>query len=200
MNKNKEFQKLLHEPGANIVDADTGFGNAINVIRTVREFERAGVSAIQLEDQVSPKKCGHFNGKQVISREEMVYKVKAALDTRVDENVAIIARTDTLAVSGIEDALERAHAYAEAGADITFVEAPTTIGQLQQITSSLKGIHQVLNLVEGGKTPLISLKEAEAIGFKVVILCEYGTPVSDQSNQRIFGNTKRRGGSAEFIG
>ena len=137
-----------------VVDADTGFGNAINVMRTVREFERAGVAAIQMEDQVSPKKCGHFNGKDVISKDEMVGKIKAALDTRRDENLSIIARTDALAVYGMDEAIERAHAYAEAGADIIFVEAPTTIDQLKQITSSLKGIPQVLNLVEGGKTHL----------------------------------------------
>jgi 2-methylisocitrate lyase-like PEP mutase family enzyme len=152
-----------------VVDADTGFGNAINVIRTVREFERAGVAAIQMEDQVSPKKCGHFNGKAVISKQEMVGKIKAAVDTRKDENLAIIARTDALYVNGMEDALDRANAYAEAGADIIFVEAPTTIDQLKQITSSLKGIPQVINLVEGGKTPLISLKEAEEIGFKIML-------------------------------
>ncbi|MEH7483879.1 oxaloacetate decarboxylase [Neobacillus drentensis] len=152
-----------------VVDADTGFGNAINVIRTVREFERAGVAAIQMEDQVSPKKCGHFNGKDVISKDEMVGKIKAAVDTRSDENLAIIARTDALAVNGMEDALDRANAYAEAGADIIFVEAPTTLEQLMQITSSLKGIPQVINLVEGGKTPLITLKEAEDIGFKIML-------------------------------
>jgi len=152
-----------------VVDADTGFGNAINVIRTVREFERAGVAAIQMEDQVSPKKCGHFNGKDVISKEEMVGKIKAAVDTKRDENLAIIARTDALAVYGMDDALDRANAYAEAGADIIFVEAPTTIEQLKNITSSLKGIPQIINLVEGGKTPLISLKEAEEIGFKIML-------------------------------
>ena len=152
-----------------VVDADTGFGNAINVIRTVREFERAGVAAIQMEDQVSPKKCGHFNGKDVISKEEMIGKIKAAVDTRKDENLAIIARTDALAVNGMNDALDRANAYSEAGADIIFVEAPTSINQLKQIAGSLKGIPQVINLVEGGKTPLITLKEAEEIGFKIML-------------------------------
>lgn len=152
-----------------VVDGDTGFGNAINVMRTVREFERAGVAAIQIEDQVSPKKCGHFNGKEVISKEEMVGKIKAALDARKNENLAIMARTDSLAVHSIEDALDRAFAYSEAGADIIFVEAPNTIEQLLQITSSLKGIPQVINLVEGGKTPLISLQEAEDIGFKIML-------------------------------
>jgi 2-methylisocitrate lyase-like PEP mutase family enzyme len=152
-----------------VVDGDTGFGNAINVIRTVKEFERAGVAAIQMEDQVSPKKCGHFNGKEVISKEEMVGKIKAALDARKDENLAIMARTDAIAVNGVDDAINRAFAYYEAGADIIFVEAPNTIGELQQITSSLKGIPQVINLVEGGKTPLLSLKEAEEIGFKIML-------------------------------
>ncbi|MDQ1003660.1 2-methylisocitrate lyase-like PEP mutase family enzyme [Neobacillus niacini] len=152
-----------------VVDGDTGFGNAINVIRTVKEFERAGVAAIQMEDQVSPKKCGHFSGKEVISKEEMVGKIKAALDARKDENLAIMARTDAIAVNGVEDAIDRAFAYYEAGADIIFVEAPNTIEQLRQITSSLKEIPQVINLVEGGKTPLISLKEAEEIGFKIML-------------------------------
>jgi 2-methylisocitrate lyase-like PEP mutase family enzyme len=152
-----------------VVDGDTGFGNAINVIRTVKEFERAGVAAIQMEDQVSPKKCGHFSGKEVISKEEMVGKIKAALDARKDENLAIMARTDAIAVNGVEDAIDRAFAYYEAGADIIFVEAPNTVEELKQITSSLKGIPQVINLVEGGKTPLISLKEAEEIGFKIML-------------------------------
>jgi 2-methylisocitrate lyase-like PEP mutase family enzyme len=152
-----------------VVDGDTGFGNAINVIRTVKEFERAGVAAIQMEDQVSPKKCGHFNGKDVISKEEMVGKIKAALDARKDENLAIMARTDAIAVNGVDDAIDRAFAYYEAGAEIIFVEAPNTVEELRQITSSLKGIPQVINLVEGGKTPLISLKEAEEIGFKIML-------------------------------
>lgn len=152
-----------------VVDADTGFGNAINVMRTVKEFERAGAAAIQMEDQVSPKKCGHFSGKDVISKEEMVYKIKAALDSRVDERLAIIARTDALAVNGIEDALDRAHAYTEAGADVIFIEAPTTFDQLKQITNSLQGIPQIINLVEGGKTPLVSLEEAGELGFKIML-------------------------------
>mgnify|MGYP001379974344 CR=1 FL=1 len=152
-----------------VVDADTGFGNAINVIRTVKELERAGASAIQLEDQVFPKKCGHFTGKQVISKEEMVYKIKAALDARYDQDFAIIARTDALAVSGIEEALERAAAYREAGADVLFVEAPTTLEEVERIGREFKGVPLVLNLVEGAKTPLVSLEEAERMGFKIVL-------------------------------
>lgn len=152
-----------------IADADTGYGNAVNVIRTVREFERAGVAAIQIEDQVSPKKCGHFSGKQVIDKEEMVYKIKAAVDARVDEDLAIIARTDALAVSGIEEALERAAAYREAGADILFVEAPTTLEEMERIGRTFRDVPLVLNLVEGAKTPLVSLEEAERMGFKIVL-------------------------------
>lgn len=152
-----------------IVDGDTGFGNAINVIRTVKSLERAGASSIQLEDQVSPKKCGHFNGKQIISKHEMVYKIKAAVDARVDENFSIIARTDALAINGIEDAIERANAYKEAGADVLFVEAPTSIQQLKAITAGIPDIPHIINMVEGGKTPLVSLKEAEELGFHIML-------------------------------
>ncbi|MGE7665944.1 isocitrate lyase/PEP mutase family protein [Ureibacillus composti] len=152
-----------------IVDGDTGFGNAINVIRTVKVLERAGASAIQFEDQVSPKKCGHFNGKQIISKVEMVNKIKAAVDTRKDENLSIIARTDALAINGIEDAIERANAYKEAGADVIFVEAPTTIEQLKAITTSVPNVPHIINMVEGGKTPLVSLKEANDMGFQIML-------------------------------
>ena len=152
-----------------IVDGDTGFGNAINVIRTVKVLERAGASAIQFEDQVSPKKCGHFNGKQIISKVEMVNKIKAAVDTRKDENLSIIARTDALAINGIEDAIERANAYKEAGADVIFIEAPTTIEQLKAITTGVPNVPHIINLVEGGKTPLVSLKEANDMGFQIML-------------------------------
>ncbi|TSI08991.1 oxaloacetate decarboxylase [Lysinibacillus sp. BW-2-10] len=152
-----------------VVDGDTGFGNAINVLRTVKQLERAGASAIQLEDQVSPKKCGHFNGKEVISKNEMVNKIKAAVDARVDVNFSIIARTDAIAVNGLEDAIERANAYKEAGADVIFVEAPTTIEQMKAITAGVPNVPHIINLVEGAKTPLISLEEAQEIGFKIVL-------------------------------
>ncbi|MBX0314646.1 isocitrate lyase/PEP mutase family protein [Planococcus glaciei] len=152
-----------------IADIDTGFGNAINVIRTVREFERAGIAGLQIEDQVSPKKCGHFNNKSVISKEEMVNKIHAIVDARQDENLVIIARTDALAVNGVEDAIDRAKAYKAAGADVLFVEAPTSLEQMKAITDSLEGIPQLLNLVEGAKTPIISLKEAEKLGYQIVL-------------------------------
>lgn len=152
-----------------VVDGDTGFGNAINLMRTVKQLERAGASAIQFEDQVAPKKCGHFGGKQVISKEEMIYKIKAAVDTRKDDDLSIIARTDALAVYGMGEALERANAYKEAGADVIFVEAPTTIAELVEITANVPGIPHIINLVEGGSTPLVSLEEAEEMGFHIML-------------------------------
>lgn len=152
-----------------VVDADTGFGNAINMQRTVKMLERAGASAIQIEDQVMPKKCGHFNGKSVIPKEEMIGKIKAALDARLDDNLAIIARTDAVGVYGIEEALERANAYKEAGAHAIFVEAPTEMEQLLRIPKEVPGIPHIINLVEGGKTPLVSRREAQEMGFQIML-------------------------------
>ena len=151
-----------------ISDADTGYGNPLNVIRTVKEFERAGVSAIQLEDQVFPKRCGHLAGKEIIPQEEMVIKIKAAVDTRVDPNFQIIARTDALAVRGLEEAIKRSIAYQEAGADILFVEAPQSVAEMKKITSSFS-VPLVANMVEGGKTPLLTAQELEEIGYDLVI-------------------------------
>lgn len=152
-----------------VVDADTGFGNAINMQRTVKMLEKAGASALQIEDQVMPKKCGHFNGKEVISQDEMVGKIKAALDARADDQLAIIARTDALAVLGFDEAIERANAYKEAGAHAIFVEAPTTFEQLARITREVPGIPHIINLVEGGKTPLVTRREAQDLGFQIML-------------------------------
>ncbi len=152
-----------------IVDADTGFGNAVNMQRTVKLLERAGAAAIQIEDQVMPKKCGHFNGKEVISTEEMVGKIKAALDARQDEQFAIIARTDALAVYGFDEAIRRANAYKEAGAHAIFVEAPKELEQIAQIPKLVTDIPLILNLVEGGKTPLVTKEEAQRMGYKIVL-------------------------------
>ncbi|MBU1362076.1 MAG: oxaloacetate decarboxylase [Gammaproteobacteria bacterium] len=151
-----------------IVDADTGFGNALNVRHTVRTLERAGANALQLEDQVMPKKCGHFSGKAVISKAEMVGKVKAAVDARVHGDFLIVARTDARAVHGLDDALERARAYAEAGADVTFVEAPTGVDELQRIASELP-CPQVVNIVIGGKTPALPASTFASMGFGLVL-------------------------------
>ena len=152
-----------------VVDADTGFGNAINMQRTVKVLEKAGAAALQIEDQVMPKKCGHFNGKEVISQDEMVGKIKAALDARTDDQLAIIARTDALGVLGFDEAIERANAYKEAGAHAIFVEAPTTYEQLSRITKEVPGIPHIINLVEGGKTPLVSRQEAHNLGFQIML-------------------------------
>ncbi|KQX74022.1 MULTISPECIES: oxaloacetate decarboxylase [Aeromicrobium] len=151
-----------------VVDADTGFGNALNVQRTVRQLERAGASAIQLEDQVSPKKCGHFAGKDVVSMQEMVGKVKAAVDARLDDDLLIIARTDALSTEGLDAACERAAAYSEAGADILFIEAPTTTEQMAHIVRTVPGIHMA-NMVEGGLTPLTSRDELGELGFSIAL-------------------------------
>lgn len=153
-----------------IVDADTGFGNALNVQRTVRSFERAGASAIQLEDQMLPKRCGHLKGKTLVSKGEMVGKVRAALDARNDEDTIVIARTDAIAVEGFDAALERAEAYLEAGADVLFIEAPRTLEQITTIGARF-GVRVPLlaNMVEGGATPMLPKDELAALGFPLVI-------------------------------
>jgi carboxyvinyl-carboxyphosphonate phosphorylmutase len=151
-----------------VADADTGFGNAVNVKRTVREYERAGVAAIQLEDQVMPKKCGHMTGRQVISTGEMVGKIKAATDARIDNDLMIMARTDARTVHGIGEAIRRGKAYEEAGADILFIESPETEEEMRLIASSFN-IPTLANMVEGGRTPQLSNNELARIGYKIVI-------------------------------
>jgi 2-methylisocitrate lyase-like PEP mutase family enzyme len=156
--------------GANlVVDADTGYGNAINVVRTMRSFERAGASAIQLEDQDFPKRCGHLDGKGLIPADEMTGKIKAALDARQSPDTLIIARTDAVAVEGFERAIERASLYKEAGADMLFVEAPKSREDLARVTQALPGVPLMANMVEGGKTPPLPAAELERIGFALVI-------------------------------
>jgi 2-methylisocitrate lyase-like PEP mutase family enzyme len=151
-----------------IVDADTGFGNELNVYHTVRTLERAGANAIQLEDQKMPKKCGHFNDKSIISANEAASKVKAAVDARVNEDFLVIARTDARAVEGFDAAIERAQLFIEAGADITFVEAPSSIEELQQIPKRLS-VPQLVNVVIGGKTPTLDHKEFVELGYGLVL-------------------------------
>ena len=152
-----------------VVDADTGFGNALNVRHTVRTLERAGASAIQLEDQVSPKRCGHFAGKEVVSLEEARSRIKAAVDARQDSNFLIVARTDARATLGFSAAMERAAAFVEDGADITFVEAPESLEELQSIPAGLPGTPQLVNVVIGGKTPVLGFAELAAMGFGLVL-------------------------------
>jgi 2-methylisocitrate lyase-like PEP mutase family enzyme len=151
-----------------LVDADTGFGNALNVRHTVRVLERAGADAIQLEDQTLPKKCGHFENKSVISAQEMAGKIKAAVDARTSSDLLVIARTDALAVEGFSAAIERAQRYIEAGADITFVEAPTNAEEIRAIPQRLS-VPQVVNVVVGGKTPVLGHEELAKMGYGLVL-------------------------------
>ena len=153
-----------------IADADTGYGNALNVVRTVQLYEQAGVAGIQLEDQVMPKKCGHMSGKALVGTEEMAGKVRAAAAARRDPDLVLIARTDAVAVTGVDDALERARAYAEAGADLLFVEAPTTEADVERVAGELAGVAPlVFNWAEGGRTPPLSLQRMTELGFALVI-------------------------------
>ena len=151
-----------------IVDADTGFGNELNVRHTVRTLERAGANAIQLEDQAMPKKCGHFNDKSVISAQQAASKIKAAVDARLNDDFLIIARTDARAVEGFEAALERAQLFIESGADMTFVEAPLSLEELRRIPQAL-AVPQLVNVVIGGKTPTLDAAEFAQLGFGLVL-------------------------------
>ena len=148
-----------------IADADTGYGNPLNVRRTVREYEHAGVAGIHIEDQIWPKKCGHMEGKQVIPQEEMVQKIRAAVDARQDPDFVLIARTDAAAVTGFEDALTRGKAYREAGADVVFIEAPRSKQELETIASTFSDVPLLFNWADSGKTPPLSLEEIHALGF-----------------------------------
>ncbi|NMP30120.1 isocitrate lyase/PEP mutase family protein [Thalassotalea sp. M1531] len=153
-----------------IVDADTGFGNAINVQRTVKLFERMGASAIQLEDQQMPKRCGHLKGKSLVSKAEMVGKIKAAIDARANPDTVVIARTDGIAVEGFEKAMARADAYYQAGADLLFIEAPESLEQMQQINAHFKDkVPLLANMVEGGSTPIKEAQDLADMGYSLVI-------------------------------
>jgi 2-methylisocitrate lyase-like PEP mutase family enzyme len=151
-----------------IADGDTGYGNFQNVIRTVRSFEQAGASGILLEDQVSPKRCGHFAGKDVIPKSAMLDKLKVVLDARSDDDFVIVARTDALAVEGIDAAIDRANAYADLGADVCFVEAPKSTAELERVASEISR-PQLANMLPGGVTPIHSADELEAMGFRIVV-------------------------------
>lgn len=153
-----------------IADADTGYGNAINVVRTVRAYEQAGVAGVHLEDQVIPKKCGHMSGKAVVPADEMAGKIRAAAEARRDPDFVLIARTDAAAVHGLEDAVARARAYADAGADVLFVEAPTSEDGIETVARELRGVAPlVFNWAEGGRTPPLSLQRIGELGFSLVI-------------------------------
>lgn len=152
-----------------IADADDGYGNPINVIRTVQEYERAGVAAIHLEDQLAPKKCGHLEGKQLIPAGEMVAKIRAAVEAREDPDFLLIARTDARAVEGLRAAIERARRYREAGADVLFIEAPQTEAEIDEVAATFSGTPLLFNYAEGGKTPSVRYERLRELGFKIVI-------------------------------
>jgi 2-methylisocitrate lyase-like PEP mutase family enzyme len=152
-----------------VVDADTGFGNALNVRHTVRTLERAGASAIQLEDQLNPKRCGHFAGKDVVDLDEARSRIRAAVDARHDPNLLIVARTDARSTLGYQAALDRAAAFIEDGADITFIEAPESIDEIRGIPNALKGTPQLVNLVVGGRTPIMPIADLDEMGFSLVL-------------------------------
>jgi 2-methylisocitrate lyase-like PEP mutase family enzyme len=176
-----------------IVDADTGFGNALNVRHTVRVLERAGADCIQLEDQVAPKRCGHFTGKEVISTEEAVSKIKAAVDARRDPDFLIMARTDACATQGFEAAIERAQRFAEAGADILFVEAVTKPEEIRALPQRLS-TPQLMNMVIGGKTPITDASELQQMGYGVVLYANAALQGAVAGMQKALGvlKTQRR--------
>ena len=178
-----------------IADMDTGYGNALNVIRAMREFEKTGVAAFHLEDQVAPKKCGHYEGKQLVSKSEMVGKIKAAVDTRRDTDMVIIARTDSRAVEGFEAAIDRMNAYLEAGADVGFVEAPQTVEEMERIPRSI-GKPALVNIFEGGKTPPLPARQLEAMGYRMGIYPSQTHRAAIFAAQEVLAVLKRDGDTA----
>jgi 2-methylisocitrate lyase-like PEP mutase family enzyme len=179
-----------------LVDADTGFGNALNVARTVRLLERAGAAGIQLEDQVFPKKCGHFSGKQVIARADMVQKIKAAADARTDPDLQIVARTEARAIEGLDAAIARAHAFVEAGADVTFVEAPLDAVEIGRIAREV-AVPQIANIVFGGLTPPLPQSELAKLGFGGVLYANAALQAALKSVNDVMAALSRDGSLAQ---
>jgi 2-methylisocitrate lyase-like PEP mutase family enzyme len=179
-----------------IADVDTGFGNAVNLYRTVRDFERAGVAALQIEDQVSPKRCGHFNGKHIVSFDESVAKIRAAVEARQDPDLVIIARTDAIAVAGMDEAVRRAKAFLEAGADMLFVEAPNSVEELAVVGREVPG-RKIANIVEGGRTPVVSATELKAMGYSMAL---YANLVLRSSVFAVQENLKHLRGEGDTMG
>jgi 2-methylisocitrate lyase-like PEP mutase family enzyme len=175
-----------------LVDADTGFGNPVNMHRTVKVLARAGAAGIQIEDQVFPKKCGHFNGKEVIALPEMVAKIKAAVDARQDQDFQIVARTDSRAILGLDQAIERAQAFIEAGADATFVEAPLSFEEMERIARELK-VPQIANIVYGGKTPDPGRERLAKMGFGGVLYANASLQAALRASYEVLGSLKELG-------
>lgn len=181
-----------------VVDADTGFGNALNTQRTVRALERAGASVIQLEDQTFPKRCGHFDDKSVIPAAEMVQKIHAAVDARASADTLIMARTDAAATDGIDEAIERANRYLEAGADISFVEGPRTRADIERVAAGVPG-PKLINLVVGGKTPLLPLSELGGMGYQLVLYANAGLQAAILALQEVYAHLKEHGDLEDMI-
>ncbi len=177
-----------------VADADTGYGNAMNVRRTVRDYEKAGVAALHLEDQVAPKRCGHLAGKRVIPAQEMVGKIKAACDARQDEDLVIIARTDVLATDGMEAVFERAQLYREAGADMIFVDAPVGLDQMHAVARGLAGMPLFANIAASGKTPDIPADELGELGFKIAIYANFAILSAIPAIEKMLAELRSRGG------
>jgi 2-methylisocitrate lyase-like PEP mutase family enzyme len=175
-----------------LADADTGFGNPVNMARTVRVLERSGAAGIQIEDQIFPKKCGHFKGKHVVTLGEMIQKIRAAVDSRHDGDFQIVARTDVRAVRGFEEGLERAHAFIEAGADATFVEAPVSVEELAKIATLLP-VPQIVNMVFGGLTPSVSQDRLAEMGFGAVLYANAALQAALKSVREVLGSLKSTG-------
>ena len=178
-----------------IADADTGYGNALNVRRAVREFERAGVAGFHLEDQTFPKRCGHYDDKAVVPTADMVQKLRAARDALADPDLLLIARTDALAVEGFDSAIERAHAYEAAGADVIFVEAPTTEAEIEAIAKRVTA-PKLINMFQGGKTPLVPLAKLREWGYRIVIIPSDLQRAAIRAMEDTLGAIARDGNSA----
>jgi carboxyvinyl-carboxyphosphonate phosphorylmutase len=181
-----------------IADADTGYGGALNVYRTVREYERAGVAALHIEDQAFPKRCGHLDGKQVVSMEEMASKLRAATEARTDADFVIIARTDALAVTGLDDTLRRCQAYVAAGADVLFVEALRTREEIDRVVREVE-VPLLYNFVEHGKSPLLPVPELQRLGFKLVIFPGSIMLAVGALVREILGEIKQHGTTAALL-
>lgn len=176
-----------------IADADTGYGNAVNLVRTVREFERAGVAAIHIEDQITPKRCGHLDGKEVISLGEMIQKLQAALAARSDPDFSIIARTDARGVNGFDDAIERGQAFAKLGVDAVFVEAPQSEEELAEIPRRIPNIPLLVNVFKGGKTPMLPMERLEKMGYRIAIYPSETQRAAIHAMRNALGTLKREG-------
>jgi 2-methylisocitrate lyase-like PEP mutase family enzyme len=182
-----------------VADIDTGFGNAINARRAVRTFERAGVAAVQIEDQVFPKRCGHFAGKDVVPVGEMLGKLRAVLDARTDPSLVVVARTDAIAVEGVDAAVDRANAFADAGADIVFVEAPPSLEVLGALPGRVRA-PLLANMVEGGRTPVLSAAELGALGYRIVLFANTALRIGAAAVRDALGELRATGDARPLVG